>query len=331
MKAKLNMFEIEESMAQLLAPQYIEKQASSNNAAEAMVSLLKAAEIFENLEMFAAAEVITKVLESASSLRKSKIAVASVFRITTKHVDGEHELADGVKTYEEAKATAEKWLGGANYWADGGNKNPARPMRAITYGGGVLLIEERPVQLTPFAEKVWRAVQYSWSTHEDDLFRNANELKPVDPQMPWYDPNNPNEPKDEHLYELLGGASKEDIAVALDELLEGGFITGKELDVDRRAEQERKLQERARTDPEWAKSFGAETVTRVLEKVAAKRDWFVFYKLNGKSFSDYGPDEEGYIRDDAHKALVALREKHGDKLKDGKIMRTDRAAVGDSP
>jgi len=64
MRAKPNLtFEIEESMAQLLAPQHIEKQASSNNAAEAMVSLLKAAEIFENLEMFVAAEAITSLLE----------------------------------------------------------------------------------------------------------------------------------------------------------------------------------------------------------------------------------------------------------------------------
>jgi len=55
--------EIEESMAQLLAPKYIEKQASSNNAAEAMISLLKAAEIFENLDMFVEAEVVTNVLE----------------------------------------------------------------------------------------------------------------------------------------------------------------------------------------------------------------------------------------------------------------------------
>jgi len=64
MRAKLNAtVEIEESMAQLLAPKYIEKQASSNNAAEAMVSLLKAAEIFENLNMFVEAEVVTSVLE----------------------------------------------------------------------------------------------------------------------------------------------------------------------------------------------------------------------------------------------------------------------------
>lgn len=64
MRAKPNAtFEIEESMAQLLAPKYIEKKASSNSAAEAMVSLLKAAEIFENLNMFVAAEVVTSVLE----------------------------------------------------------------------------------------------------------------------------------------------------------------------------------------------------------------------------------------------------------------------------
>ncbi len=62
MKSNLNT-EIEESMAQLLTPQYIEKQASNNSTAEAVISLMKAAEIFENLEMFAIAEAVTRVLE----------------------------------------------------------------------------------------------------------------------------------------------------------------------------------------------------------------------------------------------------------------------------
>lgn len=64
---KNSTVEIEESMAQLLTPQYIEKKASSNIAAEAMVSLLKAAEIFESLNMFVAAEVVTDVLERVAS------------------------------------------------------------------------------------------------------------------------------------------------------------------------------------------------------------------------------------------------------------------------
>ena len=55
--------EIEESMAQLLTPQYIEKKASGNGTAKAMISLIKAAEIFENLNMFAAAEAVTNLLE----------------------------------------------------------------------------------------------------------------------------------------------------------------------------------------------------------------------------------------------------------------------------
>jgi hypothetical protein len=55
--------EIEEAMAQLLTPKYIEKKASGNGTAEAMVSLLKAAEIFENLNMFVAAEAVTNILE----------------------------------------------------------------------------------------------------------------------------------------------------------------------------------------------------------------------------------------------------------------------------
>ena len=58
-----NTTEIEESMAQLLTPQYIEKKASSNGTADAMVSLLKAAEIFENLGMVVEAEAVTTLLE----------------------------------------------------------------------------------------------------------------------------------------------------------------------------------------------------------------------------------------------------------------------------
>ena len=59
-----NTTELEESMAKLLTPTYIEKKASSNHADEAIASLVKAAEIFENLNMFVAAEAITTVLES---------------------------------------------------------------------------------------------------------------------------------------------------------------------------------------------------------------------------------------------------------------------------
>lgn len=55
--------EIEESMSQLLTPTYIEKKASSNGALEAMQNLVKAAEIFENLDMVAVAKVVTGILE----------------------------------------------------------------------------------------------------------------------------------------------------------------------------------------------------------------------------------------------------------------------------
>lgn len=58
-----NSYDIAESMAQLLTPTYIEKKASSNSTTEAMESLVKAAEIFENLEMFVAAEAVTDILE----------------------------------------------------------------------------------------------------------------------------------------------------------------------------------------------------------------------------------------------------------------------------
>ena len=58
-----NSYDIAESMVQLLAPTYIEKKASSNSTTEAMESLVKAAEIFENLEMFVAAEAVTDILE----------------------------------------------------------------------------------------------------------------------------------------------------------------------------------------------------------------------------------------------------------------------------
>ena len=58
-----SIVEIEESMARLLTPKYIEKKAGSNSTAEAMISLLKAAEIFENLNMFVAAEAVTHLLE----------------------------------------------------------------------------------------------------------------------------------------------------------------------------------------------------------------------------------------------------------------------------
>lgn len=58
-----NSYDIAESMAQLLTPTYIEKKASSNSTTEAMENLVKAAEIFENLEMFVAAEAVTDILE----------------------------------------------------------------------------------------------------------------------------------------------------------------------------------------------------------------------------------------------------------------------------
>jgi len=56
--------EIEEAMAALLSPGFIEKQASANGLTVALDNLQKAADIFDNLDLVVASAAVTDVLES---------------------------------------------------------------------------------------------------------------------------------------------------------------------------------------------------------------------------------------------------------------------------
>jgi len=57
-----------------------------------------------------------------------------MFKVTTTHVDGTHDLGT-FKTYEEAKAAADEWLGLPCTWQG--------KFRAIDMFGGILNISEK--------------------------------------------------------------------------------------------------------------------------------------------------------------------------------------------
>lgn len=63
---------IGEAMAELLSPKHIQKNASVDHLDNALNSLQKAAEIFEDLELFGAADAVTKVMEKVPETIKNK-------------------------------------------------------------------------------------------------------------------------------------------------------------------------------------------------------------------------------------------------------------------
>ena len=143
-----------------------------------------------------------------SQLHKSG-QIGPVWRVYVNSQDGQHELADGVISYEEAKKIADDWLGEATNWV---NRN-----EAVSRYGDVLHIEKRPAKLSELGEKVWEAVSMAWSADALELWWSANTS----------DPKSPDETIEPYLTSVLGGLSKEDIDRGLDELLSKGFIKGK--------------------------------------------------------------------------------------------------------
>lgn len=202
MKNKNDNYDIASSMSDLLNPDMIKKNAFDDSVNCAVENLNKAAEELENMGRYAVAEVITKLMESVPARELNKMA--SVWRVMGRHIDGEYEIADGVESLEAARRIIEEQTDSKLTWTS--------DRRAIDYYGGVLYAEERPDKLSPTAERAWEAVQTLWSAHEDEF---------------WYYITEDNETTGEYLRDLFEGMSKENIAEAIDELIEKGFVKNK--------------------------------------------------------------------------------------------------------
>lgn len=167
-------------------------------------------------------DILLKLSTSYYKLSKT----STVFYVEKEHVDGRHELADGIGSYEEAKTFVEKREPGGTWIGD---------MRYISTDGGVISIEARPDKLSNIGEKVWDAVNYAWTTDADELYiesrfsnddtvdRDGNKggIYIVPPSkesefgVEW----------EGYLWHQLGDLSRDEIASGLNELEEKGFIT----------------------------------------------------------------------------------------------------------
>jgi hypothetical protein len=123
------------------------------------------------------------------------------YNVVVEAVDGTHTIHKDL-SYEDAEAKAEKWLGRKLQKLELRNRDKSTTAaKAVSDWGSVLFIEET---LTPEADKVWAAINYSWKTNADDLIEDRK--------------------KDDITESYLNGLTDDQIRDGVKELVKAGWI-----------------------------------------------------------------------------------------------------------